>query len=38
MIELTLTLMVIGFWVGLAIGLLAIFILLAMWRKGWWYR
>ena len=38
MIELTLTLIVLGFWAGMAIGLTFVFVILSMWRDGWWLR
>jgi len=38
MIELTLLSMMVGLWLGMAIGLTFVFVMLAMWREGWWLR
>ena len=38
MIELTLTMMVIGFWAGLVVGLIALAIFIILGLTGRWYR
>jgi hypothetical protein len=38
MIELTLSIMVWGFWISLILGFVAIVVAIVLGKKGWWYR